>query len=31
MLNIILNCIIPFALTTVLGIIIKELKENKKK
>lgn len=30
MLNIILNCIIPFILTTVLGIIIKELKDNKK-
>lgn len=30
MLNIILNCIIPFVLTTVLGIIIKELKDNRK-
>lgn len=29
MLNIILDCIIPFALTTILGIIIKELKDNK--
>lgn len=29
MLEIILNCIIPFILTTILGIIIKELKENK--
>ncbi len=30
MLNIILNCFIPFILTTVLGIIIKELQDNKK-
>ncbi|MCI9586261.1 MAG: hypothetical protein HFH45_06500 [Bacilli bacterium] len=29
MLQIILNCIIPFILTTILGIIIKELKDNK--
>lgn len=30
MLDIVLNCIIPFILTTVLGIILKELKENQK-
>lgn len=30
MLNIILNCIIPFVLTTILSIIIKELQDNKK-
>lgn len=30
MLNTILNCVIPFILTTVLGIILKELKDNRK-
>ncbi len=25
-----MNCIIPFVLTTILGIIIKELKDNRK-
>lgn len=30
MLDIILNCIITFTLTTILGIIIKDLNENKK-
>lgn len=30
MLNIVLNCIIPFILTTILSIIIKELQDNKK-
>lgn len=30
MLDIILNCVIPFILTTVLGIILKELKDNTK-
>lgn len=29
MLDILLNCIIPFILTTILGIITKELKDNK--
>lgn len=30
MLNIIINCVIPFILTTILGIIANELKENKR-
>lgn len=30
MIDIILNCIIPFMLTTILGIVIKELKDNRK-
>ncbi len=30
MLDIVLNCIIPFILTTVFGIILKELKDNRK-
>lgn len=29
MLDIVLNCITPLLLTTILGIIFKELKENK--